>query len=228
VTGWYSSIEDDLGKAPDDVARLPVEKVETWSRWMRHNRDARPEGPDYLWLALVKIEHNRAIFRRVAEIVNAAELPPSSFFGYLTTTYVDSQMVAIRRASGTDRRRQSITLRRLLDEIGEEIDRLGATRGYAFDDRWDTAISVGQVEAEIAKLERDVEPVNDVVDQRFAHMDEREVAPLTFEAINQTIDTLGDVFRKVEVFLTGGTTPNLVPVIQEDWEAVFRRAWLPE
>lgn len=155
----------------------------TWARWMRHNPSPRREDPDYLWLALVKMEHHRAIYRRIGEITTAAELPSSSFFGYLTTTYVDSQTVAIRRASGTDRRRQSITIRRLLEEIGEEIDRLDAPRGYAFDDRWDSAIAVGQVEAEIAQLDRDVEPVNDVVDQRFAHMDEREVAPLTFDAI---------------------------------------------
>jgi hypothetical protein len=228
MAGWYSSPDDDLGDPPDDVARLPEAKTEKWSRWIRHDDEARPEDPDYLWLALVKIEHHRAIYRRLAEIVQGADLPASSFFGYLSTTYVDSQMVAIRRASGTDRRRQSITIRRVLEEIAEEIGRLDVSRGYAIEGRWDSAITVSQVEEEIAKLDENAEPVNDVVDQRFAHMDEREVAPLTFEAINQAIETIGAVFRKTEVFLTGASTPDLVPVFQDDWEAIFRKAWLPE
>jgi hypothetical protein len=41
------------------------------------------------------------------------------------------------------------------------------------------------------------------------------------------MDALFAVFREVEVFLTGTTTPDLVPVIQYDWEAIFRRPWLP-
>jgi hypothetical protein len=73
-----------------------------------------------------------------------------------------------------------------------------------------------------------VRPIKRLVDQRIAHTDRRTVDELLrVTPLHDAMDVLFDVFRRVEVFLTGRTTPVLTPTIQYDWEAVFRRPWLP-
>jgi hypothetical protein len=221
-SGYFSL--DPPDEPPGGIKQLPADKILRWASWLRHNEGAGPEDPDRLWVQLVQIAHRRAVFHRVAEIVGEAQLPESAFFGYLNDTYVDSQCVAIRRVFDPDRRRQSISFRRLMEELRDALEPFGCP-GWAAN--WEHTLTTNEVITDLERLDAAIEPVKETVDKRIAHMDEVAIGRrLTFREIDHAIDSLFAAFRKYEVFLTDATTPDLVPTIQHDWEAIFRQPWL--
>jgi hypothetical protein len=51
-------------------------------------------------------------------------------------------------------------------------------------------------------------------------------ATLAANSIHAALDTTFDAFQKWEPWLAGAPTPDLVPVVQAVWEAVFTAPWL--
>lgn len=64
-----------------------------------------------------RLHHYRQLWRELAEITQAANLPPSVFFDALPIWYVTTQGAAVRRQ--LDRRAGTVSLRRLLDDIAQ-------------------------------------------------------------------------------------------------------------
>ena len=50
----------------------------------------------------------------------------------------------------------------------------------------------------------------------------------TLDEVHDAIDLIGELFKKYGHLLTGGGWASLTPVLQHDWEAVFRIPWITE
>lgn len=88
-------------------------RVEKWQGWL--DESIRPE--------VIRMFHRRHVYRTVAEVIERhGELPPSAYFEFVRDTYGETQSLAVRRQADT--RPDVISLARLLQEIGEDADRL--------------------------------------------------------------------------------------------------------
>jgi len=66
------------------------------------------------------------------------------------------------------------------------------------------------------------------VDQYLAHADGKPRGDLrTYADLDTAVDLMGDLFRRYANLLTAGSYVTLVPVLQEDWLAIFRQPWIP-
>jgi hypothetical protein len=107
----------------------------------------------------------------------------------------------------------------------------------------DPAIPTADLEELLQRSER----VKEYVDRNVAHLDaatiprrtgqvegERPVAPersgaeLKLNEVHEAIDLVGRMFSKYSGLLTAASWIELTPVIQHDWEAVFRIPWIPQ
>jgi hypothetical protein len=76
----------------------------------------------------------------------------------------------------------------------------------------------------VATLTAGAVKVKDYVDEHLAHSDAGPRADLpTFNDLDAAIDRIGDLFKKYVNLLTASSYYSLVPVIQHDWEAIFRQ-----
>ncbi len=50
---------------------------------------------------------------------------------------------------------------------------------------------------------------------------------LTYAELNAAIDQIGDLVKKYASLLKAEVLWQLEPVIQYDWKAPFRQAWIP-
>lgn len=195
---------------------------------------------------VVVLHHHRQIWQRVREITQEADLPPSTFFDALSGWYATSQMTAIRRL--VDRDSRTLSLRRLLDDLiahprvmsldrhvalwlrdpaEEWTDREGRASYERFADASGEQLDVAAVTADRERAVEAAEAIKHYVDQRVAHHDLEPVAGVpTWDELNAAVDTFAEVVRKYAGLLTAQHWWQFEPVIQYDWEAPFRRAWL--
>jgi hypothetical protein len=85
---------------------MPAEDVR-WARWVSQLDRIIQEA---YWL-----HHYRQLWRGLAEITQAADLPASTIFDAFGVWYATTQTAAVRRQ--LDRTRGAVSLRRLLDDI---------------------------------------------------------------------------------------------------------------
>jgi hypothetical protein len=220
-------------------------RIEKWRRWME----------DTILPDIHAMYLQRAAYRRVHEIVLANEgLPRDSYFWeYLEETYAPTQATAVRRQAESNSRVKS--LGRLLQEVGtnaehltraffigmwvdpedrDEIRRAGITQiaGSTVDEKFagevDEHLDPTIPEADLAALTATAASVKAFVDERIAHSDRRPTSPLpTFDELDAAVDRIGDLVIKYYLLLTASGLMQLEPVIQNDWEAVFRQPWIP-
>ena len=62
-------------------------------------------------------------------------------------------------------------------------------------------------------------------DENVAHMGRVQTAMPTFNDLDAAINTLGGLFTKYNLVLTGNYMPNIAPEIMDDWQQPFRKAW---
>jgi hypothetical protein len=188
------------------------------------------------------------IWRRVGEIVNANEQVadlPSAFWDFHQMNYAATQAIAIRRQADRDPRTCSLAL--LIKQMAENAEALTresyvglfdqdndlmVQRGHAgFDqiaddtgDHLDPEVAYADYEA----LQDAAKHVRAYVDQHLAHDDAEPTVGemLTFGDLHAVIDAIGTTCRKYAVALTAGWWATWEPVIQDDWEAIFRVPWL--
>jgi hypothetical protein len=123
--------------------------------------------------------------------------------------------------------------------------------GRAWDEHY--AGNVGEhfdpeiAKADLKKLLEGAEKVRAYVDSHVAHFDAQtiprptgqpEVVPSeapapkggipTLNEVHDAIDLIGDLFKQYGNLMTASSWVDLVPVLQHDWERVFRIQWLPE
>jgi hypothetical protein len=208
-------------------------RIEKWRRWCNG-----PISTDVHTMHL-----HRYALREVGDIIDANdELPPSYFFEYLLDTYAVAQAVAVRRQAETNAR--VITLGRLITEVRDDPERLTRTFWVGLwedGDRMKLAIAEAAFtkqfapddgkhldpripEHDLQTLGAAAQSVAGFVDQYLAHADAKPRADLpTFSELDDAVDAIGQLFSKYVNLLTASSLTTLVPVIQHDWLAVFRR-----
>lgn len=152
----------------------------------------------------------------------------------------------IRRQA--DVRRDTCSLGRLITEMSWRADRL--TREYyvsLLGERIDDELMVQRMNRGFDRLAdgadrldpkvcaRDRKSLRDSAREVIAYVDEHvahdAVEPTaadmpTYGDIHCAIDAIGEVFNKYSLALTGRWWHTLEPVIQGDWQAIFRLPWI--
>lgn len=181
-------------------------------------------------------------------MTKSAALPPSIFFDALGVWYISAQGTAIRRQ--LDRRRGVISLVRLLEDIarnpdvatrerhllawGDPEDELNRNEANANFDKFSGSsnrdeIDAAKARADVQRLERVGDVVKGFVDETIAHTaEERRRDVPTFDHLNEAIDEVAYLVGKYTSLLEAAMIAQYEPVIQADWKAPFRQAWLVE
>ena len=192
---------------------------------------------------------HRATWDRLGEILKAhGSLPDSYFWEYLRDTYGPTQAVAVRRQADTHR--DSASLGKLISEIAGDPESVTRAfwislwedpkdpferdsgewqwkENYAGEvaDHLDPAIPAADRE----RLSAAAAAVKKYVDENIAHSDKSPAeVEVTFNDVHAAIDTIGELFTKYASLLTAKGWVMLTPVIQNDWEVVFREPWIRE
>ncbi len=217
--------------APDDAR---------WNRWIEHL--------DRIVQETYRAHHYRQLWRGLAEITQAANLPASAIFDAFGVWYATTQTASVRRQ--LDRRRGTVSLRRLLDDIAQHPEVASRERHVAawlpdgadpdfeaqahanFDrfagGRDRDRIDVAGVRADIQQLEAVGGVVERYANEAIAHMAGEPTHEVpTFVDLNGAIDQIGELVKKYASLLKAEIIWQLEPVIQYDWKAPFRQPWIP-
>jgi hypothetical protein len=213
--------------------------LERWRTWIT--------GP--IRADVIGMHHRRSVWKRVNEIVAAnQELRerPSTFWDFLGQTYAATQAIAIRRQADTrpDVASLALLIKQMRDHaqaltrdsyvsLFGQSNELMVQRGHeGFDqlatedgDHLDPAIPTADLEA----LKDAAKRVRLYANEHIAHAAANPTVPEmpTYGDLHETIDALGAICQKYTQALTASWTVQWEPVIQDDWEAIFRVAWLP-
>lgn len=218
------------------AAEKPI--IDKWNRWF-----------DVISTDVVSLHFYRKMYRDVGSMVkaNPAIRKPNAFYKFVANGYVALTLIIVRRQVAE--RKDSISLARLLSDISEhptELSRqhyhkLCAGRGFGsaqIDRSFQHAVGeTGRDFINLASVLNDLTTLKDVTkllhkytDKRVAHIDVRtwtQSMP-TFGDLDAAIDTLARVCRKYSVLLRAEQIPSFEPIIQHDWQAVFRVPWIPD
>jgi hypothetical protein len=215
--------------------RVADQRIEKWRQWIEV-----PITNDVLAMHL-----RRFVWHRLGEIIDAhGSLPGSYFWQYLTESYSHTQAVAIRRQAVPDT--DSRNLGQLIREVAGDPTLI--TREFwigtqdtedPFDltlaeQNWQKRGGGGDYldpaipEADLDHLTAAAAEVKRYVDENVAHSDKRPAeVVITFDDMHEVIEAVSEPFRRYALLLTGkGWGNDLTPVIQDDWEAVFREPWI--
>jgi AbiU2 len=179
---------------------------------------------------------------------------PSYLWDWLFDIYTKTQAQAVRRQADKDRR--AGCLARIIIEIGERpesVERewwLSMTesddsreeeRHYwrrVYEGHWQDQFGGGEhfdpviAEGDLARLQDESRKVREYVNSHVAHLDARVLGGRlegqlpTLDEVHEAIDLVGEYFNKYGFLLTGASWHRLTPVLQHDWEAVFRMPWI--
>ncbi len=192
--------------------------------------------------------HYRQLWRGLAEITQAANLPASGIFDAFGVWYATTQTSSVRRQ--LDRRRDTVSLRRLLDDIAQHPRVASRERHIAvwlrkgpdpqleadahenFDrfagGRDRDHVDAAGVRADIERLEAAGSVVEKYAHEAVAHTAAEQTHEVpTFDELNRAIDQIGELAQKYASLLKAVMIARLEPVIQYDWKAPFRQPWIP-
>lgn len=198
---------------------------------------------------IVTVHYCRMIYRDVGSMVtaNPAIQKPSSFYDVFGRSYVALVVMIVRRQC--DDRGDSISLMRLLHDISLHPEVVSRQRFHQFykgsllseaaiDADFETAgVGAGRdfmdpkmVEADVQALKSKTAIVHMYANKVIAHIDVQASATEvpTFGELDDSIDELARLCQKYSLLLSGGGILSLEPVIQYDWQAVFRVPWMVE
>jgi hypothetical protein len=157
--------------------------------------------------------------------------------------------VAIRRQVDRDKRKRSVSLLRLLEEIRDHptvlsraryrrISRMANThapRGLA-DRGFDRLVGPRQrhvspkaIDREIRTLEKKTYRLKRFVDKRIAHHDKSRVRRLpTYQELGNAIAYLELLVLRYLTLFRAVHRQNLLPAWTYDWKEIFRHPWIPQ
>lgn len=212
------------------------------ARWQRHTREIEHH---LLWL-----HHHRAMWRQMTAALMLVD-KDGVFADHYTQLYIAAAAMATRRLADPTGDRRTVSLALLLKDVVANpgtISRAYYIARYAHDDdprewarsdwlehgcaEWDESwadsngeLDIAAIEVDINRLAEAARKVTELADRTIAHIDSRGIVDSpTFEDLDHGIDTLGDVFTKYVVLITGSGLAFLEPAVQSDWQQPFRQA----
>jgi hypothetical protein len=185
---------------------MPVEALSRakWERWL-----------DRLRIDVLTLHLYRRFWRDVVGAAEAANVPPSYFFTFLTQVYLTYQAIAIRRICKA--RQGQPSFRNLLTEIRHHPK---LTKNPT--DPNDVAADIEGLDA--GKVGR----VRKYADEQIAHKHDAPPTDVpTIQDVHDAIDEVGALLRKYMVLLLD-EDQWLETTVAGDVMAPFRMAWLPK
>jgi hypothetical protein len=201
------------------------------------------------WLEVIKGEvqdlvMTKCTFRDVHKLIkdNPQLHQPSSFYDYLSRTYVSHVVIGIRRQLKCDS--QSISLAGLLEELvdtpevftrayyvglykGSVVEHFANKDFDKFAIQGSPHIDPTLVAADLAQLRVASMRCEDFADKRVAHRDKREPKELpTYNEVDACIDVLDNLYVRYLLLFHASNMTSLLPEMQYDWKAIFRVPWI--
>jgi len=198
---------------------------------------------------IVTLTHNRRMFREIMKIIQSnPHLPRTNVaFGWMIDGYVALATTAFRRQ--VDRDEGVISLARLLQQIvtsPEVITRTWFVSQYsepairqadkdfdAFDPAGVGFLNPQGVREDLDQLLAAGRETQLFVNKYVAHRD-KDVAlgsaanppQVTWGELDRAIDLLGHLLTDYELLLNQAALVNVEPIMQTDWQVVFRQPWI--
>jgi len=210
-----------------------------WKKWGDHLERIIQET--------YRTHHYRQLYRGLAEITQAGNLPASAIFDAFGIWYVTTQTSSVRRQ--LDRRKGTVSLWRLLDDIARNphvasrerhvalwvantpqpvLDEAHANFDRFAGGRDRDRIDAAHVRADLHQLKAVGDVVERYANEAVAHTSIEETRTvLTYAELNAAIEQIGGLVKKYASLLKATILWQLEPVIQHDWKALFRQAWIP-
>jgi hypothetical protein len=193
----------------------------------------------------------RHVFNEVHRIVTANKEirdTPSTFWSWMNALYPTWASMVIRRLS--DNRKNSKSFLRFLREASRRPEVLSRERfvnRYLSNSNFDPsdAITLGNKDFDAcvgpkerhlprSVIEKDMETllektsaVVDFTNRRIAHIDRIPPQSPTFKTLDECIEFFEELLGKY-VILFRAVSGTILPVIEYDWLAIFRTAWIPQ
>lgn len=197
---------------------------------------------------VVGMHFKRLVWREIGAMMNAnptvGEIP-SAFWDFHQENYAAAQAIAIRRQA--DRNARTCSLAVLISEMRDNAelltreDHIGLLGDRAADELMKRRANAGFTELagggdhldpmvaenDLTALTNAAQLVRIYVNQHVAHDQAHPTMTETptFGDLHEAIDAIGKIFQKIAVTLTG-EWHMLEPVIQADWQAIFRVPWI--
>jgi len=203
------------------------------------------------WLDIIKGEVSelmvaKHIFHEVHKLIDANPKlhQPSSFYDYLSRTYISHAVIGLRRQVKCDP--QSVSLARLLNEMmetpqtftrqyyvglykGSTVEHFANHDFEKYADPGAPNIDPTRVATDLTALRESLRRCEDFADKRIAHRDKREPKELpTFNEVDSCIDLLDSLYVKYFLLFHASHMDSLLPVWQYDWKSIFRVPWIDE
>jgi hypothetical protein len=222
------------------------QKLDKWNRWLG---DANSDGSiahELANLALIREIHSG--LRQMVSANKNLQIH-SAFYSVMQTTYSQSALMYIRRQVRRDK--DSVGLIMLADNIlknpelftkdfylglyvqnrpeeeHDEWKHLGALdfAKYFGGDLGDS-LDPNVISKDVQELEKVSTDSSGFTDRRLAHLDKREPTNIPMHSeIESWCLTLNRVLKKYMLLLRA-VDYKIEPVLQHDWKAIFRAAWL--
>ena len=213
---------------------MNTEKIQKWQRILECQLN---EMTDVL--------ERRVIFQETKKMVEAnSDIQQSNiFYDYFRINYIYAQIIQLSRILDQDPRTESMY--NLLNDIEDnpdvferkwrdEINKLVALPDtlQAFGNTLEEkTLNADVVSEDKCKLLCKFAPIKKYRDREIAHKQARGQKPnLSFEKLDEFIDLIHERFLVYACFLHGSGYPEggLMPVIQYDWQEIFRQPWIKE
>ena len=225
------------------------QKLTKWKKWLG---DANTDGTISRELSNLAVV--RMVFAGIKYMVetNPALQQHSAFHSVFSSTYAHSVMMYVRRQVREDRDSCSlINLARDLRDncqiitkdyfvslytshAADEYDRdereqWGQSDFYKyFGGTAKTYLDPAIIESDIADLKAIADASASFIDRRLAHLDLREPTSVpTYDELDNWCDMLNAKLKKYFLLLYASDL-QVAPVLQHNWQAIFRVPWLPE
>jgi hypothetical protein len=198
---------------------------------------------------MIGMHHRRFIWKRVVEIAEAnpdVRERPSAFWDFWGQTYAATQAIAIRRQADTHRHVCSLAL--VIKQMRNNAQALTRDSYVSLWDQDDELLvqrahqgfnqlaggAYGHLDPDIPRadllaLQAAAKRVRRYTDEHIAHDMANPTTPesLSYGDLHDAIDALGGICQKYTQALTADWWHTWEPVMQHDWQAIFRVAWLP-
>lgn len=202
------------------------------------------------WLSVIEREitelsTERHIFTEVRKIVKANKKiqKPSSFYGFLATTYATTAIIGIRRQLDMDKR--SISLERLLHflstqpkaikredililyEKDEYSQQNGQNIWKKYADKSGKYFNNRIAATDLRKLRKLTCVCDKYASKKIAHFDKQKLSLIpTFNDIDKSVNFMEKLLKKYTLLFYASSLLSVLPVWQYDWKNIFREPWL--
>ena len=209
--------------------KLDQETFQKWKSWSDKIKDDLMQLIDY------KQIHDYFIIIVNANLDHVKLNKGKKFCDFVRKCYAVQTAVGIRRHMKSDKK--SISLMRLLEQIKK------CSRQFTYDfytqcfpvdgGEWQKAtfrnftddekvFSEQKIEADIESLKKIAKTVENLVDQRVAHLDKRGYSEdVTYQDIDNSLDVFNKIACKYLALLTGHGYITLKPEVQYNWKSIF-------